>query len=317
MHVISASRRTDIPAFYSDWFMNRIRVGHVRWQNPYGGLSFEASLHPADVLAIVFWSKNYEPLLQHLDELDDLDFRMCFQYTITSLPKIFEPHVPDIDVSIRCAQKLAERYGRDSVLWRYDPIVISSVTSADYHIKRFAMLANALKDVTTRCYISFPTFYGKVLRNNKALLKEHGIDCVDISIVEKIEVAQELANIAKQYEIDMYSCCGDYLIGNSIEKAHCIDAQLLAKLFPDRIYSLKQRPTRHECGCYESKDIGAYYTCPHGCTYCYANNSKELALRNYASHKPNTDMLTGESGIGISSLTCSNRQPKQCELSFE
>src|SRR5437763_888748 len=128
MKIISVSRRTDIPAFYSEWFMNRIRDGYVRWVNPFSRLVHRISLPPEDVMAFVLWSKNYSPLLPHLDELDSSGYRMLFHFTINGLPKAFEPRVPDVVDMLECAHALSHRYGPDAILWRYDPVLISSIT---------------------------------------------------------------------------------------------------------------------------------------------------------------------------------------------
>ena len=291
MNIISASRRTDIPAFYAEWFMNRVREGHVRWMNPFSKAVYEVSLRPEDVSAIVFWSKNYLPLLPHLDELDQLGYRMVFHFTITGLPKPFEPRVPDAADMVRCARTLADRYGPDAVLWRYDPVLISSITSPEYHLQRFSELCRMLEGAVAGCYFSFAVFYGKVLRNTEALNAETGIVCYDLPKDDRVETALRMADIAGSHGITMHSCCGDHLVGGPIRKAHCVDADLLDRLFPDRIGLLAERPTREQCGCYESKDIGAYNTCPHGCVYCYANTGKEAAMRSHANHDPLRDVL--------------------------
>lgn len=293
MTVISASRRTDIPAFYSEWFMNRIRAGHVRWRSPFCGREYEVSLRSEETSAIVFWSKDFRPLLPHLDELDARGFRCCFHFTITGLPTPLEPWAPNLPALLECARTLSRRYGPEAVLWRYDPVVISNITPAEYHFAHFEEIASALEGVVRRCYLSFPFFYAKVLRNLDRLKREHGIECFDLPMAERPQIANRLADIAAEREIEMFSCCGDYLVNDRIKKAHCVDAELLRRLFPDRIGVLAERPTRKECGCFESKDMGAYDTCPHGCVYCYANAGKEAAARNYRAHDPTGDMIVG------------------------
>lgn len=281
MKILSVSRRTDIAAFYTEWFVERIRAGYVRWPNPYGGKPGEMALGPGDVSVAVFWSKNYAPLVPHLPLLDSLGWGLCFHYTITGLPRVFEPNVPDADHSIRVMKELSERYGPEAVSWRYDPILISSITDAEYHVARFRELASALEGITQRCYFSFPQFYAKTRRNVDLLERDSGVRCVDPCYEQKIELALRLAQIAQEYGISMYSCCGGHLVGALIHKAHCIDPELLSRLFPDRMRSAKSNPTRKECGCCESKDIGVYDTCPHGCVYCYANTSKSAALARH------------------------------------
>jgi len=291
LNVISASRRTDIPAFYPEWFANRVRDGYVRWMNPFSKATYQVSLRPEDVSAIVFWSKNYRPLLPYLDGFDAAGYPMVFHYTITGLPRLFEPRVPEIDDLVESARILANRYGSEAVLWRYDPVLVSSVTDQKYHLEHFKLLCRMLEGLVKSCYFSFAIFYGKVLRNTEDLRIETGIECHNLPQDERIAFANALAEVAADHGIEMRSCCGDYLVSGLIKKAHCVDPDLLQRLFPDRVKSLAQRPTREECGCFESKDIGTYQTCPHGCVCCYANTKAETASRNFARHNPNSDML--------------------------
>lgn len=270
MRIISASRRTDIPAFHADWFMERIEEGFVTWRNPFGGKEIVTSLAPEDVAAIVFWSKDYTPLLPHLPGLYQRGYRFLFHFTITGLPSVFEPAVPSAEVAIPVARSLAKQFGSETVLWRYDPVLISNLTPPDYHRARFAELAPQMAECSSRCYFSFPTFYGKVSRRFAKLEDETGIRCFDLPLGERIALADDLAEIAESCKIRMLTCCGDYLLSERIGKAHCVDAELLSRLYPDRMFALKQRGTRKECGCFESTDIGAYGTCEHGCVYCYA-----------------------------------------------
>jgi hypothetical protein len=295
--VVSVSRRTDIPAFYSEWFMNRVRAGYVRWVNPFSRLVHEISLRPEDVMAFVLWSKNYLPFLPYTNELDGRGYRMLFHFTINGLPRVFEPRVPDTAELISCAHTLSERYGADAVLWRYDPVLISSITDREYHMRRFAELCAALEGAVKRCYFSFVVFHRKVQRNMEALRMETGIVLHDLPTADRVEIANALADMASSHGIDMVSCCGDYLVGGRIKKAHCTDAELLYRLYPDRTRRLVEVPTRDGCGCCECTDIGAYDTCPHGCVYCYANSRVQAALRSYERHNPTSDMLGGNAHL--------------------
>lgn len=293
MKVISASRRTDIPAFYSEWFVNRIRDGYVRWVNPFSRLVHSISLRPEDVIAFVLWSKNYAPLLPHLDELDARGYRMIFHFTINGLPKAFEPSVPDAIDMVECARSLSRRYGPDPVLWRYDPVLISSITDRQYHLDRFRELCAVMEGAVKRCYFSFTVFHSKVKRNASALEGQTGIALNDLAPADRADIANLLADIALEHGIEMYSCCGDYLVGGKIKKANCTDAALLHRLYPEKTRRLMEAPTREDCGCCECTDIGAYDTCAHGCVYCYANSRAQVAMRNCERHDPHTDMLRG------------------------
>jgi len=263
----------------------------VRWVNPFSNVVHLVSLRPEDVMAIVFWSKNYLPLAPHLDELDASGYKMLFHFTITGLPRIFESRVPDAEEMVKCARMLSERYGSDAVLWRYDPILISTITDRDYHLNRFTQLCADLEGITKRCYFSFTVFYQKVKKNADALRRETNIACYSLSMEDRIDMAGNLADIASNYGIEILSCCCDYLVGGKIKKAHCLDAELLYRLYPEKIGRLSKLPTRNECGCCAATDIGAYDTCPHGCLYCYANANKAVARAAYQRHDPESAFL--------------------------
>ena len=297
MNVISASRRTDIPAFYPEWFMNRVRKGYVRWRNGRSGITYTVSLQPQDVGAIVFRSKNCIPLLPHLDELDSCGYRTVFHLTITGLPQVFEPNVPAQEDLLECARALSHRYGPERLLWRCDPVLISDITGKEYYRSRFTELASAMEGITCRCYFCYPIYHKSVLRNTSRLCDATGIRCYDAPRAEQVDIAAMLADITAEHGIQMLSCCGDYLVGGKIGKAHCIDAELLHRLFPDKIGFLAPHPVRAECGCAECVDIGAYDTCLHGCVYCYANTSRQAAYRNYKRHNPDWDILMDYEGM--------------------
>ncbi len=291
MNIISASRRTDIPAFYAPWFMNRIKEGYAIYRNPFGGQEHRVSLLADDVHSIVFWSKNYGPLMQRLPELESKGYHFCFHFTITGLPLIFEANVPEMKVTVDQFRRLAGEYGSRRAFWRYDPILFSDVTETEYHLKTFSYLAGRLRGHTRRCYISFTQFYSKVKRNALTLLGETGIRCYDPSLDEKLELVAELSEIAHDNDIMLLSCCSDYLVGGQVAKGSCIDGALLRELFPDKPFNFKTNPTRDQCACTDSRDIGAYDTCPHGCVYCYANANREEATRRQKQHNEDSELL--------------------------
>jgi len=212
MKIISVSRRTDVPAFYSEWLMNHIRDGYVRWVNPFSGLASRVSLRSEDVMAFIFWSKNYAPLLPHLDELDACKYNMLFQFTINGLPDIFEPNVPYAHETIETAKTLSNRYSPDAVLWRYDPVFITSITDKNYHLKRFTDLCTDLEGTVKRCYFSFTVFHNKVNRNASVILRNTGIELRDLPTTNRVELADSLADIAFQHGIQVYACCSEYLV---------------------------------------------------------------------------------------------------------
>jgi hypothetical protein len=280
--IISASRRTDIPAFYMPWFMNRLDAGTANYPNPITGKPCSVSLHPDDVHSIVFWSKHYGPFLPHIDTIQTRGYRFYCHYTITGAPRLLEPHVPQWQYNVDIFRRLTQRA---SVQWRFDPMVFTPDLDAAYYLARFREIAAALEGSTTRCYFSFATFYGKVQR------RMHDLAYMEPSLAEKQEFLAQMAESAAQHGITLYSCCADELVDERIHKAHCIDGDLLAELFPDRPLAAKNQPSRAMCGCVASRDIGVYDTCPFGCIYCYANQTQELALTHHHAHDPACESL--------------------------
>ena len=290
MQVISASRRTDIPAFYTPWLLNRLRAGSVTYPNPFSGQLYSVSLRPEDVHSITFWSKHYGPLLPHLPELTSRGYRACFHYTITGASHLLEPRVPAWPEAVRVFWELAARTSPRHVQWRFDPILFTPDLDADYYQDRFQQIAARLAGATHRCYFSFAAFYGKVERR----LKQAGVQYYDPPLAEKLALVEALAGIAAEYDITLYACCQDELAGGQVQKAHCIDRELLAELFPDRPLVAEAKPTRKGCGCAASRDIGVYDTCPFGCRYCYANQDRETALARYRAHRSEGEVLFDE-----------------------
>jgi hypothetical protein len=287
INVISASRRTDIPAFYMPWLMNRLRAGSASYPNPFSHQIYTVSLRPEEVHSIVFWSKHFGPLLPHIDELEKRGYRFYCHYTITGAPRLLEPHVPDWQHSVRVFRDLATRTSPCHVQWRFDPILFTDELDTGFYAGRFRALAAALEGVTRRCYFSFAAFYGKV----QGRLRRAGIRHIDLPLEEKQALVETLADIADDCGITLHACCQDALLNPRVHKAHCVDSDLLAELFPDRPPVSALRPTREECGCFASRDIGVYDSCPYGCLYCYANRGHDTAVTHFRAHDPANDML--------------------------
>lgn len=282
--IISVSRRTDIPAFYGDWFMSRLRDGFAGYVNPFGGQKYLVSLKPEDVACFVFWSKNFKPFMGALRIIKDMGYRFYFNYTITGLPRIFECNSVKKEIAIETLKELSSAYSPKYINWRYDPIIISDIADYEFHIKNFESLASELEGYTERCIISFVMLYGKVKRNFVKFQVENGVKITDPDTGLRIKLAGELADIAESHGIKMLSCCGDYLLSPKIGKAHCIDGKLIGEIFYPYGFPYHEKPTRKECGCTYSVDIGAYDTCPHGCVYCYANMNKEIVQGRFQNH---------------------------------
>jgi hypothetical protein len=281
MRIISASRRTDIPAFHSEWFLNRIRDGAVGVASPFGGKRFEVSLRPSDVIAIVFWTKNASPLLPYLDELAERGHCFTFLYTINNYPTSLEPLTPDLCHTMKVVQSLTTLFPSSIVRWRYDTIVITDTTDRNWHIRNFEYLCGKLSPHVKDCIFSFCDYYKKTMRNMQRMAPDYrrpdDAECKGL--------AEELASIARSRGISLASCAHDFLLSPAISKASCIDPAILARVVDSEerriaLRGLKTAPSRKECGCVASQDIGAYDTCLHGCAYCYANINPATAARN-------------------------------------
>ncbi len=289
MNIISASRRTDIPAFFSEWFMNRIRAGNAEYLNPFSNQACSVSLAPDDVHSIVFWTKNFAPMMKYIDELDARRYKFSILYTVTGLPRIFEPYVPEPGHSVKVIKQLAERYSPLHVTWRFDPIVLSNVTPVDERLKTFEELAGSLSGSVKRCIVSFVDMYGKTVRNFKCLSDKEKI--VFQETFDKMMILKKMSDIASRYDIQLYTCCESGIDANIVPASSCIDGKLLAEIFPDRPVIKRKNSTRDNCNCTVSRDIGAYATCLHGCVYCYANNSYEQAQANSKRHDKYSSLL--------------------------
>ncbi|MBI5408501.1 MAG: DUF1848 domain-containing protein [Nitrospirae bacterium] len=345
--LLSASRRTDVPAFYMDWFMKRLREQYLFVKHPYTGGYFHVSLKPENLLGIVFWSKDFSPLLSRLDEIEKVTHNLFFHFTITDLPEDIEANTPPFQEVVKDFIFLAERYSPDCVIWRFDPLCITDKISFGYHKEAFRQCMEMLKGHCHTCYISFVNPYYKVIKNFERYTSHR---LLDIPVEEKRSYAKRLAEVAARYGIRMYACCNDYLLsdesnpplplfkntpltpldrgddrplnpllieGNSpplekglgsrccealqrevggfsdkIQKASCINLNNLSRVWGlEGIDYEKPSPTRKECACTKSIDIGAYDTCPHGCIYCYANTDKEKAVAFHSAFNPDWNAL--------------------------
>ena len=271
-HVLSASRRTDIPAFYPAWFVNRLKAGYVFVKNPYSQRVTRVSLKPEDVSSIVFWSKNYAPLLSKLEAIERTTKNLFFHFTITA-NKELEKNAPDYRDAVKDYLFLVRRYSPEQVIWRYDPVCITDKLSFASHEDRFVQCAALLKGHAARCFISFVHPYKKVISNMRKY-SDHTL--LELSRERKRGFALALAEKAEAHGIHLYACCNDFLLAEKIEKASCIDGEFLSKIFDTPIDG-RFAATRKECACTKSIDIGAYDTCAHGCVYCYATTDGEKA----------------------------------------
>lgn len=289
--IISASRRTDIPTYYSEWFFNRIRQGHVLVRNPMNPHQIsKICLTPDVVDGIVFWTKNPIPMLSKLDLLKE--YMYYFQFTLNAYGQDIEPGVPSKnDEIIPAFQNLSDKIGANRVIWRYDPILLTKTYTAEYHIRYFEKLAKRLSPYTQKCTISFLDFY----RNTEKNLADLSVQKTTLETLESL--AQSLAQIAHSYGLKIDTCAEKIdLQKYGIDHAHCIDGSLFAELLDCPLKTHKDKNQRLECGCIESVDIGAYNTCQNGCRYCYANHNFKTVRTNAQKHHPSSPLLIGEVG---------------------
>jgi hypothetical protein len=292
MRVVSVSRRTDIPAFYTSWFINRLRAGFCHWRNPFGGQIYRVSLAPTDVLAFVFWTRNPRPLLPHLPTIRADGHRWLSHMTINGYPRSIESHNPPLDAAIEAFHRLSEQTGPAFTNWRFDPILLSDQMPASYHIERFGRICERLAGATERCTFSFVVYYGKTDRNIAKAERAHGFTATRAApLEEQRALIHSLRDIGSGHGITLYACCEPAMVGDGVEPSRCMDMEVIARLRGVSALDLKLAPTREACGCVAAADIGAYDTCAFGCVYCYATNSRQAALARLAAHDPDDSML--------------------------
>jgi hypothetical protein len=292
MNVISASRRTDLPAFYWQWFMNRLAAGRCRVAHPFDPRRIrEISLRPEDVIGIVFWTRNAGPMLADLDRLEAGGYAFYVHYTVTGYPRLLEPHAPPPDAAVATLRELSERITPERVLWRYDPIVFSTGTPPEYHVERFSRLARELRGATSLVTVSFCDPYRKSQRAFDRLSAASGWTFEDGGGAARVDLLRRLSEVAAGCGMQLVTCAEDDLGVPGVGAARCVDPGLLSRLRPDLELHLRPAATRPGCGCAPSVDIGAYDTCTYGCIYCYANRGSALARRRHAEHDPSDDLL--------------------------
>ena len=290
--ILSASRRTDIPACYSDWFFNRIDAGFVLVRNPVNFHQVSRiSLSPQVVDCIVFWSKNPEPMLGRLEKLRDYPF--YFQFTLTPYGRDIEPGLPEKSKIVDTFRRLSEKIGPQRVIWRYDPILLQEKYPVSRHIECFGELARRLNGYTEKVTISFLDIYAGIAKSMERL----GISAPNDG--EKRTIARALSAIARENGMRMDTCAEEIdLSAYGIFHARCIDDRLIGRISGCWLDVEKDKNQRPACGCVSSIDIGAYASCPCGCVYCYANNGRSLAGSRKRTHDPLSPLLLGECGDG-------------------
>lgn len=288
--IINTGCRTDIPAFYSKWFMNRIRDGFVLVRNPYYPSQVtKYNLSPKVVDCLAFCTKNPEPMLKYLSELDC--YKQYWFVTITPYGKDIEPAVPYKEKVIESFKKLSNHIGINSIGWRYDPIFINKDFNVEKHIECFENMAKQLKGYTHNCTISFLDLYEKVRRNAPDLRPP--------TEEEQIEIALNFYKIGKANDITINSCCENTFLSKYGLKCNgCMSQEIIEKSINCKLQPPKRKNLRQECNCLMGNDIGSYNTCGHLCKYCYANANRALVIENMKKHNENSPFLIGVSEDG-------------------
>ena len=288
--IISASYRTDIPAFYAAWFRHRLHAGFAQVANPYGGTVSRVPLTEDAVDGFVFWTRNPAPFGAALEDVRQRGWPFVMQFTITGYPRALDAATVLPEVAAAQARALARAYGRRTVVWRYDPVVFSSITPPEWHKKTFRRISRWLNGSVDEVVLSVAQVYRKTARNMAAAASAHGFDWWDPDPDTKGRLIGDLAAIADAQGLRATLCGQRDLDAKGVGDARCIDAERLSDLAGRPIGAIR-KPHRKACGCWQSKDIGAYDSCPHGCVYCYAVSSRAGAKRRYQMHTPAGDRL--------------------------
>ena len=328
--IISASRSTDIPAFYAKWFFDRLAQGYCAWYNPFNQQKIYISFMNCRV--VVFWTKNPKPILPYLHELDERGIHYYFQVTLNDYVKEgFEPNVSSVDDRVETFKKLSEKIGKERVIWRFDPLIITpNITPRDL-LTRIWHVGNKLKGYTDKLVFSFVDVkaYRKVQNNlvkETMLFTKEDVENAEANHAQRIEIVQGLQKIREAWDkegwkIEIATCAEDIdLESYGIEHNRCIDGELMKRIFaedeeliyylhtlkwperdmfgqlppiPEKKKNVKDVGQRKICGCMLSKDIGMYNTCRHFCVYCYANTSKESVMNNASKHNEDSESIIG------------------------
>ncbi|AEM21124.1 hypothetical protein Bint_0492 [Brachyspira intermedia PWS/A] len=291
--IISASRRTDIPSLHTKWFLNRLKEEYVITQNPISKNNFyKIPLNKNIVDIIVFWSKN--PNIDFLKEVKDLRYEFYLHFTITPYDKNIEKNIPDKKLLIKNFQTISKLFGKEKIIWRYDPIILNDDFDANYHINNFKNFADNLNGYTDECIFSFVQIYSKIKNNIK-----------NINDNDKLILIKNIKEISEKNNIKLKSCSQDFdnITNIRIEKSACIDKERIQKILGYSIKEKKDKSQRKLCNCIESIDIGMYNTCTNGCIYCYAN-SKNI-LKDYDA---NNEILSDKNLIDNENASVTERK---------
>lgn len=282
--ILSVSRRTDIPAFYGKWFINRLNEGFVCVRNPFNFHAVSKMFLNKDVVdCIVFWTKDATNFINYLPKINDMGYKYYFQYTVTPYDKTIEPNLRDKNLIIENFKQLSNQIGKEKVIWRYDPILLTEKIDINWHVNKFEEMCKKLADFTDLVIISFLDVYKKLDKSKiRSLTNE-----------EMQTIAKEFKKIAIKYNLKLKTCAENLSESLKLEKASCIDKQLIEQICGYSLNVRKDKNQRSECLCAESVDIGEYDTCNHQCLYCYANNNYKNIQMKLQNHNLNSPLLIG------------------------
>lgn len=305
--IISASYKTDIPAFYGEWFLRRVDAGFAQTVNPYSRRIQRVPLTRDSVDGFVFWTRNVAPFLGVLEEMRSRGFPFVVQYTITAYPRALDRATIAPEQAIHHLHLLNRTFGPAVAVWRYDPVIVTSLTPPNWHVDTFARLSRAIAGAASEVVLSFAQIYRKTARNLDAAARKNGFQWTDLGTQEKVLLLSRLAAVAVECKIRPTLCGQPELLAAESEtgsaiglgEARCIDAKRLQRAAGEAGQPIAAacKPHRPRCGCFSSRDIGDYDTCPHGCVYCYAVSSQPNAKDRLARHDPYGDQLLASSWI--------------------
>ena len=285
--IISASRRTDIPGFYSDWLLQRLRDGYVLVPNPWNTQKLGSiRLSPDHVDCIVFWTKNAAPIIEKLHVLDAFGYKYYFSFTVTPYGRDVEKHLPPKAKIMETFKHLAGKLGSKRVDWRFDPIIVDEGHSLQWHLDRFGEMCRNLSGFTKRCIVNFIKSYPHLGSR---------VHEMEVSLIRR--TAEGLVKIASEYRLPLFNCTEKWNLRDlGIDYSACIDKTKIEEIIGEPIKARKDPGQPKICRCMESVDIGMYNTCGHGCSYCYAVTEEQKAFCRMKAHDSASPMLTGYPG---------------------
>ncbi len=306
--IYHASMRTDIPAFYSKWFYNRIREGYFCVRNPYNEERITGHVITPDVVdLLMFCTKNPQPMLSNLDLLKN--FKQSWHVTITCYQQDIEPNVPPVKEITDAVIFLSKHIGSNRISWRYDPILINEKYSVDYHINVFYNIANVIHEFVDTVIISFVHIYPK-LHIIAPFINE-------VSYQDKLKIIGEFSRIAAKFKIKL-KLCGEKIpaVSDIIDQTGCETLADIEQKAGCRVELPTGKPKRSECSCYLGLDVGSYNSCPHLCRYCYANNNVHDIIKAYNTHNPDSPILNGTIRQSDKIITAKDKSYKQQQLNL-